>query len=106
MHHDETKQRAHDSQIVRTKENLKLSLGGPSYSQASGTNPTIQTLRQSRHWVEAWPIILQLKRNHIFKPWLSLKPGMQTVAWYPSHIQLVLVRLLQELVHAVLKIKN
>ena len=27
------------SQIVRAKENLKLSHGGPSYSQASGTNP-------------------------------------------------------------------
>ena len=26
IHHDETKKRAHDSQIVRAKENLKLSL--------------------------------------------------------------------------------
>ena len=26
--HDETKKRAHDSQIVRAKENLKLSHGG------------------------------------------------------------------------------
>ena len=30
-HHDETKKRAHDSQIVRAKENLKLSHGGSSY---------------------------------------------------------------------------
>ena len=29
-HHDETKERAHDSQIVRAKENLKLSHGGPA----------------------------------------------------------------------------
>ena len=43
--YDETKKRAHDSQIVRAKENLKLSHGGPSYNQASGTNPPIKTLR-------------------------------------------------------------
>ena len=29
--HDETKKRAYDSQIVRAKENLKLSHGGSSY---------------------------------------------------------------------------
>ena len=29
--HDETNKRAHDSQIVRAKENLKLSHGGSSY---------------------------------------------------------------------------
>ena len=28
--HDETKKRAHDSQIVRAKENLKLSTVGPA----------------------------------------------------------------------------
>ena len=37
MHYDETEKRAHDSQIVRAKENLKLSHGGPSYSQAPGS---------------------------------------------------------------------
>ena len=50
-HHDETKKRAHDSQIVRAKENLKLSHGGSSYRQASDTNPSIKALRQSRHRV-------------------------------------------------------
>ena len=30
-HHDETKKRAHDSQIVRPKKELKLSNGGSSY---------------------------------------------------------------------------
>ena len=45
------KGRAHDSQMVRSKENLKLKHGGPSYSQASGTNPLIKALRQSCHWV-------------------------------------------------------
>ena len=48
-HYDETKKRAHDSQIVRVKENLKLSHGGSSYRQASGTNPPIKSLRQSCH---------------------------------------------------------
>ena len=43
-HYDETEKRAHDSQIVRAKENLKLRHGGPSFSQASGTNPTIKRL--------------------------------------------------------------
>ena len=36
MHYDETDKMAHDSQIVRAKENLKLSHGGPSYSQPTG----------------------------------------------------------------------
>ena len=34
--HDETKKRAHDSQIVRAKENLKLSHGGSSYRATVG----------------------------------------------------------------------
>ena len=50
-HHDETKIRAHDSQIVRAKENLKLSHGVSSYRQAPGTNPLIKALRQSCHRV-------------------------------------------------------
>ena len=37
-HCDETEKLAHDYQIVRAKENLKLRHGGPSYIQASGTN--------------------------------------------------------------------
>ena len=49
--HDETKKSAHDSQIVRAKENLKLSHGGSSYRQASGANPPAKVLRQSRHRV-------------------------------------------------------
>ena len=40
---------AHDSHIVRTKENFKLSYGGPSQRQASGTNQRIKALRQGRH---------------------------------------------------------
>ena len=36
--------------IVRAKENLKLSHGGPSHSQASGTNPQIKALCQDR-WI-------------------------------------------------------
>ena len=45
----ETKKKAHDSEIVRAKQNLKLSHDGPSYRQASGTTPPIKALRQSRH---------------------------------------------------------
>ena len=40
-----------NSQIVRAKENLKLSHVGSSYRQASVINPPIKALRQSRQWV-------------------------------------------------------
>ena len=40
---------AHDSQIGRAKENLKLSVGGSSQRQESGTNQRIKALRQGRH---------------------------------------------------------
>ena len=43
------RKRAHDSQIARTKENLKFSHDGLSYNQASGTNPPVKASRQSRH---------------------------------------------------------
>ena len=49
MHYDGTEKRAHDFQIVRAKDNLKLSHGGPSYSQASGNKPPIKALSQSHH---------------------------------------------------------
>ena len=49
--YDETKKKAHDPQIVRAKENLKLNHDGPSYSQASGANLSIKALRQRRHRV-------------------------------------------------------
>ena len=39
----------HDTQIVRAKENLKLSYGGSSQRQASGTNQRIKALRQGSH---------------------------------------------------------
>ena len=51
IHYDETKKRAHDSQIVRAKEELKLSHSTPSQRQASGTNQQIKALRQYRHRV-------------------------------------------------------
>ena len=44
---DEIEKRAHDSQIVRAKENLTLRHHGPCYSQASGTNPPIKALRKA-----------------------------------------------------------
>ena len=39
------------TQIVRAKEELKLSHSTPSQRQASGTNQRIKALRQCRHWV-------------------------------------------------------
>ena len=38
------------TQIVRAKENIKLSYGGPSQRQASGTNQRIKVLRQGCHY--------------------------------------------------------
>ena len=49
-HYIDTK-RAHDSQIVRAKENLKLSHGGPSQRQVSATNQPIKASRQDHHCV-------------------------------------------------------
>ena len=43
------KKTAHDSQLVRAKENLRFSYGGPSVRKASGTNQRIKALRQGRH---------------------------------------------------------
>ena len=48
-HYDETKKKAYGSQIVRVKENLKSSYGGPNQRQASCTNQQIKALRQGRH---------------------------------------------------------
>ena len=50
-HYDETKKRACDSHVVRDKENLKLSHGGPSLRQASVINQLINALRQGCYWV-------------------------------------------------------
>ena len=50
-HYDDTKVRNHDSQWVKAKENLKLSYGGPSQWQASGTNKRIKAFRQGHHSV-------------------------------------------------------
>ena len=47
-HYDETKKMACDSQIIRPKEYLKFSHVGLSQTQASGTNPPIKSLCQSR----------------------------------------------------------
>ena len=42
---------AQNSQIVRAKENLKLSYGGPTQRQVPGTNQQIKALRQFHHLV-------------------------------------------------------
>ena len=43
------KKGAHDPQIVRAKENIKLSYGGPSQGQASDSNQWIKALHHDRH---------------------------------------------------------
>ena len=43
------KERAHGSQIVGAKENLKLSYVGSSQRQAPGIKQRIKALRQGRH---------------------------------------------------------
>ena len=47
-YYNDTKIMVHDSQIVRIKENLKISYGGPSQRKASDTNQRIKVLRQGR----------------------------------------------------------
>ena len=46
---NDTKERAHNSQKVRAKENLKMSYGGPSQRQALGTNQRFKSLCQCCH---------------------------------------------------------
>ena len=65
MNFDDTEKRTHDSQIVRAKENLKLSWAMVGPATAKHQAPT--------HWLklnvraiiesEAWPNIMQLKRK-------------------------------------------
>ena len=50
-HYDGTKKKAHDSQIVRAKENLKLCHARTSQRRASDTNWGIKALLQGRHIV-------------------------------------------------------
>ena len=56
--------RAHDSQVVRAKENLKLSHGGSSVTDKYQA-PTHQLKLYVRTVIEseAWPIFVQLKRK-------------------------------------------
>ena len=54
---------AYDSQIVRAKENPKLSHDGPIQKHASGTNQQIKALRQGRHWAWGCHTVVQMKRN-------------------------------------------
>ena len=49
--YDDTKKRAHDTQIVRAKENLKLSYGGPSQRKASGINHRIKALHYQKLYI-------------------------------------------------------
>ena len=48
-YYDRTKKVAYDSQIVRTKENLKLGHGGTSQIHVSGSKPLIEVLDQGFH---------------------------------------------------------
>ena len=62
-HYDETKKRAHDSQIVRAKEELKLSHSTPAKDKhqepINGLKLCVSAVIES----EALPTIMQLKRK-------------------------------------------
>ena len=87
-HYDEIKNVANDSHIVRAKENLKLSHGGPSQRQVSGTNQLIEALRQVCHWVWGLTQRRAIKEETIAKhlDWVSTR---QTVVWYPYDIHVL-----------------
>ena len=57
-HYGETEKRAHNSKIVKAKENLKLSPDGPSCNQAP-TNPLKLYVRAFIE-SEVWPTVVQL----------------------------------------------
>ena len=61
--YDDTKKIAHDSQIVRAIENLKLSYGGLSQWQASGKTNRLKLYVRAVIKYEAWPAVVQLKRR-------------------------------------------
>ena len=69
-HYDETEKRAHDSQIVRAKENLKLSHGRPSYSQSSGTSYSQACSRtyNNKHHVSEFTLTVSLLRITLNAP--------------------------------------
>ena len=54
---------AHDPQIVRAKENLKLSHGGPSQGQALAPTNGFKLYVRAVIESEAWPTVMQIKRK-------------------------------------------
>ena len=60
--HDETKKRAHDSQIVRAKEKSWATVGPATYKHPAPTHRLklyVRAVIES----EAWPTVVQLKRK-------------------------------------------
>ena len=78
-HYDETNKRAHDSQIVRAEENLKLSHGWFSYRLTAGTNPPIKALHQNLHrvWGLTHRRVIKIKEETIVG-WCDAKPNQAT----------------------------
>ena len=76
-YHDETNKRGHDSQMVRAKENLKMSYGGSSQRQSSCTNPRTEALPQSRHW--AWAGTLRVYQR------VSSCLNRESLIWGKTH---------------------
>ena len=64
-YHDETKKGAHGSQIVRAKENLKLSHGGSSYSCRGNLAPTYQKVQIV--WQSAFCVQIKILQNDEYK---------------------------------------
>ena len=61
--HDETKKRAHDSQIVGAKENLKLSHMDPATDKHQAPTHRLKLYVRAVIESEAWPTVVQLKRK-------------------------------------------
>ena len=57
-HFDESKKRAHDSQIVRAKENLKFSHGGPDTDKHQALTHWLKFYARAIIDSEAWPTIM------------------------------------------------
>ena len=62
-HYDETNKRAHDSQIVRAKEKLKVSYSGPSKNKHQTPTNKLKLYARAVIESEAWQTTVQLKRK-------------------------------------------
>ena len=62
-HHNETKKRAHDSQIVRAKETSSVASVGPVKDEHQAPTHWLKLYVTADIESEAWPTVVQLKRK-------------------------------------------